>query len=87
VFLIRALIVEVTDFKIITQDKYPTSNGSSLSFKVVNLCYRTNLILPEFIGLGKGKSKGFGWQTSSQYHTLPIFRTRHSENLLFEFNF
>lgn len=83
----KTLKVEVTDFKTITQDKYPTSNGTPLTFTVVNLCYRTNLILPEFIGLGKGKSKGFGWQTSSPYHTLPILRSRNAENLLFETNF
>jgi hypothetical protein len=76
---VEKLKVTLFDYKTLGKKPYPTSKNGTLSYEAFDVIYEANILLPEYIGMGKGKSKGFGWQTQTNHHQL-IDRQRVFDN-------
>ena len=58
----RSLQVRLLDYKEGPLMPYPKRTGAPMPVRTFELVYETNLSIPPHLGLGRGKSKGFGWQ-------------------------
>ncbi len=66
----KSLKVTLLDYKTLGKVKYPNNDRQEVRFEAFDIIYEANINLPEYIGMGKGKSKGFGWQTQTSHHQL-----------------
>lgn len=66
----RQLSVSLLDYRTLGKIKYPNNDHHEVRYEAFDVIYEANIQLPEYLGMGKGKSKGFGWQTKTEHHQL-----------------
>lgn len=64
------LKVTLYDYKTLGKINYPNNDRTNVSLEAFDVIYEANILLPDYLGMGKGKSKGFGWQTQTEFHQL-----------------
>lgn len=60
----KSLIVEIEAIDDLDFVEYPAMTGE-LKLRAFNIIYHANIQLPDKLGIGKGKSKGYGVQTTT----------------------
>ncbi len=66
----QGLSLAIYDYKSRGKVKYPNDDHQDIHYEALDIIYEANIDLPIYLGLGKGKSKGFGWQTPTSHHQL-----------------
>lgn len=64
------LKVTILDYHQLGAKNFTNNDKKGIHFEAFDVIYEANISLPDYIGLGKGKSKGFGWQTQTPFHWL-----------------
>lgn len=78
-----SLRLTLFDYQSLGKSIYPNDDGNVINYEAFDIIYEANINLPDYIGMGKGKSKGFGWQTQTTHHQIidrnrPTLQQNHS---------
>lgn len=70
----KSLKVEVLDFAELGFKHCPTEKKEDLFLMAFDVIYEANIVLPPYIGLGRFKALGYGWQTDTQVKRILPYR-------------
>jgi hypothetical protein len=76
----RGLALEILDFKELGLKHCPTDKKDDLYLMAFDVIYETNLNMPQYAGLGRFKTKGYGWQTETDMCKIPTPKRRRLQN-------
>lgn len=75
----RGLTLEILDYKELGLKHCPTDKKDDLYLMAFDIIYESNLNLPPYTGLGRFKTKGYGWQTETDMCKIPQPKRRRMQ--------
>ena len=74
----KGLVLEVLDVRELGMKHCPTEGKDDLYLMAFDVIYEANILLPEHLGMGRFKAKGYGWQVETEKLKFSTFQTKRS---------